>query len=79
MKFKRNNYMDSYDVIVDGEVIGKVSKHESFATSYSGYCLWWTYNAPSLPAPSHPRGHSFCSTRAKAAEELLQAVEKAAK
>ena len=78
MKFKQNSYIDSYDVIVDGEVIGRVDKHESFAKSWSGYSLWWTYDAPSLPEASGS-GHGFCSTRKKAAEELLQAVEKAAK
>ena len=77
MKFKRNSHMDSYDVIVDGEVIGKVDKHESFAKPWSGYSLWWTYDAPSLPEASGS-GHGFNSTRKKAAEELLQAVAEAA-
>jgi hypothetical protein len=75
MKFKRNSYIDSYDVIVDGEVIGKVHKHESFAKPWSGYCLWWTYDAGWLPEASG-RGHGFCSTRKKAAEELLREHEK---
>jgi hypothetical protein len=65
-KFSRGRHWESYDVIVDGKVIGVVCKHE-----HHGHEVNWSLYIIDQDGYNGPN-HGWFATRKDAAEALIE-------